>query len=701
MTSFLDRLLARPPVIPMKAALGPGVANWINDRPLFSLGNTPQKRMALYLAAYKVGWFYKAESKISSDIAALKVYVDPENDSGDNESAIIEPDLFTPWEQLDPIGQFLRLMERPNPNQTGRQLRQKTQIRIDMAGAAFWYLESPDVLYGLPTAIYGISPARMWPSTNDRGEVIGWVMDRERPGGGVPFDVNEILPFMTGSADDEVFGVGVVEAVYAEVPLTNLMATHTADVLTTGGRLAGMVWPKNRALDEAEFKDAQNAWRSTVSQGNAAKRLLLFPEPMEYAQGASSPSEIGIPELALLNRENILTAFPIDPVQLGFPNPGGLNSGETRRYQRHQYYEGTIHPRVELLEEAIQVGLLSRYEKAVGYTLDFEIEEPNLDDAQTLLEKAGAMRALISLGFDAKEVVTAAGLDGIKFNGTPPPPAIPVDGGLTTNVGDTNRRDTVATSETFKSTDRLRAEREAFTDPATLRARGTMAAFFADQRERVSRAITERLPTKASARKEAVKGEPDWFDATAEEEALRNTLRTIYLDVGRGALQVVANRVDRFVGPNFTKTVLDDLLKYGGQRITGMTEKTRAALVREVSEGVRRGYSISQIIDGVPGETFPGVQKALLDNGVEVFGDIRAETTARTETALSFNRAALTGYGEFGIREVIAFDGDKDYECAMRNGATFSVEEASSIADHPNGTLDWSPVIPYGRTEAD
>lgn len=701
--TLLDRLLGRPPlVVPSqtKAAYGPGVQAMTYDRPLFTLGQSQQKRMEAYLKAYKVGWFYKAESKISSDIASLKVHVSPENNEGENEDEVIEPDLFAPWETLDPVGQFLRLMERPNPNQTGRQLRQKTQIRIDMAGAAFWYLESPLPPYDLPRRIYGISPARMWESRDKQtGELIGWVMDRDRPGGGVPFETNEILAFMTGSPDDDVWGVGVVEAVYAEVPLTNLMATHTADVLTTGGRLAGMLWPKDRVLDEAEFQEAQNAWRSTISNGNAAKRLLLFPEPMEYAQGASTPAEIGIPELAELNRDNILTAFPIDPVMLGVPNPSGLNSGENRRYQRREYYEGTIHPRVELLEETIQVGLLSRYERAVGYTLDFEIEEPNLDDAPSLLEKAGAMQALISLGFDAKEVVAAAGLDHIKFNGTPKPDpvAVPDETDLTVRVNDSSRRDATQTTQTISKAskaDALRSERDAVVDPASLRAKGTMDAFFADQRERVSRAIASSLPSTKAARREAVKADPEWWDSATEEEALRNALRTIYVDVGKGALQVVSNRVDRFVGPSFINNVLTDLTKYGGNRITDITERTRKALVDEVSEGVRRGYSIPQIIDGNAAESFAGVRKAAMDNGVEVFGDARSEMIARTETALSFNRAALTGYGEFGIRQVIAFDGDKDAECAARNGGTYSVDDAYSITDHPNGTLDWAPVVP-------
>ena len=281
-------------------------------------------------------------------------------------------------------------MERPNPYQTGRTLFTKTQIRIDFTGMGYIFLEGGDGGQ-LPTALYGISPARMWVSVNPQGRIIGWVMDKDERGGGVPFTTDEILPFIVPSVDDDIWtGQGVVEAVYANVPLSNAMAKHTGDVLATGGRLAGMMWPRERTLSEDEFVDAQRAWRNVASDPNAARKMLIFPEPMEYAQGAATPAEIGIPELATLTRDEILTAFPISPYQLGVPMPGGLNSAETRKEDRHDYWEGTIHPRVELLEETIQWGLVTRYEEAIGRSLDFDIEEPNLDDAVSLTAKADA-----------------------------------------------------------------------------------------------------------------------------------------------------------------------------------------------------------------------------------------------------------------------------------------------------------------------
>jgi hypothetical protein len=409
-----------------KAVSGPGVAAYYNSTPLTSMSDDPLVKAAAFLRVYGSDWFHKAGSKISLDIAQLAVSVSPEGTDGDNEAKRIEPDLYAPFESLDPIGQFLRLMERPNPYQTGRQLRQKTEIRVDFAGWSHWYMEGAGPIGSgtLPTALYGISPTRLTPSFDKLGVLIGWVLDKDSRGGGTPFPAYQILTFSRERADDGWGGMGVVEAVWQQAPLSTQMATHTSDVLSTGGRLAGMLWPKERALDEAEFQDAQRAWRNTTSNGDAGRRLLLFPEPMEYAAGASTPAEIGIPELATLNRDDILTAFPISPYQLGVPMPGGLNSAETRREDRRDYWEGTIHPRVELLEETIQTGMLAMYESVMGSTYDFDIMEPNLDDATSLVAKADALDKLVAQGFDEMETIKALQLDHIKW--TKPEPVIPV-----------------------------------------------------------------------------------------------------------------------------------------------------------------------------------------------------------------------------------------------------------------------------------
>jgi hypothetical protein len=312
--TLLDRILGRTAPPARKATVGGPWLSAIQGGPglLLPYGNW-NDRAAAYLAAYKVDWFYKAGSRIAADFATLEWALAYEDAEGDNEEEITAAPGNVPWERLTPLEQFLRLAERPNPWQTGLAFRHQQQVRLDFTGRAVIYVED-GAGTGLPTALYGISPERMWPSRNERGELVGWVMDKDAPSGGVPFSADEIIAIETPGTGTEP--QGVVEPVYPWVRLAPMLPTHTADVLSTGGRLAGMAWPKDRSLSEDEFLDAQRAWRNVTSDPNAARRLLLFPEPMEYQSGAATPEQIGLPELSSLSRDEVLTAFPIAPEML-------------------------------------------------------------------------------------------------------------------------------------------------------------------------------------------------------------------------------------------------------------------------------------------------------------------------------------------------------------------------------------------------
>ena len=76
--------------------------------------------------------------------------------------------------------------------------------------------------------------------------------------------------------------------------------------------------------------------------------------------------------------------------------------------------------------------------------------------------------------------------------------------------------------------------------------------------------------------------------------------------------------------------------------------------------------------------------------------EIRGRVIARTETHFAQNEASLDTYREGGFTHVVAVDNQTDFDdadCKERDGQVFTVEEAQGISDHPNGTLNWAPVV--------
>lgn len=73
----------------------------------------------------------------------------------------------------------------------------------------------------------------------------------------------------------------------------------------------------------------------------------------------------------------------------------------------------------------------------------------------------------------------------------------------------------------------------------------------------------------------------------------------------------------------------------------------------------------------------------------------RAETIARTELMHARNFSTLEMGEAMGFENYIAFDnrtGHGDDECMARDGQEFTFDEAIAVAEHPRGTLSFSPV---------
>lgn len=77
------------------------------------------------------------------------------------------------------------------------------------------------------------------------------------------------------------------------------------------------------------------------------------------------------------------------------------------------------------------------------------------------------------------------------------------------------------------------------------------------------------------------------------------------------------------------------------------------------------------------------------------FSAARAETIARTETALAYNRGVVASYRQALVTHVEVLDGDYDEECQMADGQIWTLEEAeANPVAHPNCVRAFSPLAP-------
>ena len=131
------------------------------------------------------------------------------------------------------------------------------------------------------------------------------------------------------------------------------------------------------------------------------------------------------------------------------------------------------------------------------------------------------------------------------------------------------------------------------------------------------------------------------------------------------------------------------LLATAAEQVVRIDEVTRTALREVLQEGQRRGYSDTQIADGVPAEGFKGVQGLYLETWRG-----RPETIARTELSVAQVEASLDRYEATGLvsRVELVEHTDTDDECAQRNGRVVPISSRPQL-NHPNCRLAVVPIV--------
>jgi hypothetical protein len=184
-----------------------------------------------------------------------------------------------------------------------------------------------------------------------------------------------------------------------------------------------------------------------------------------------------------------------------------------------------------------------------------------------------------------------------------------------------------------------------------------------------------------------------WWKPEHWDKTMLNALSGAYQAMGHSvSKQVNAHKADLSVqfGPAVpAPQVIAVVLSQAAKRVTAINEWTRTELKRIIADGVAAGLSPAELGDGI--EAWSG------------WNEYRAERIATTELAQSYNTASLGSYREAGLEMVQADDACTCDECqaAFGDSPIMSIDEADSIEDHPNGTLEWLPVVSETVEEGD
>lgn len=709
--------------------LGPGAGVLMTEFLLPTMLPTdPARRMK---SAWKIGegvaYVFAAERVISGKVAGMTPtdpdetapvgwhIEDPDGETIDDEY----PDeaARSAFQVLSKPMAALSLDEAAGMRQSRRTQWELTSRHAGLCGTAFWVLDQLNG-WGFPRAILYCRPDRLTPELNGQGGLKEWRLDRGAVGNpeGTPIGREEVVPFYLQAPNEGYVATGLVEAALTKAQLNGAIDRYFGQVISGGGRLSGIIAPKDGRIDDDNvYNQMVRDWRNVTEQPEAAKRLQVVRAPVEFTKTVNTPAEMGLIDLMGRNRDDLLAIWGVPYSQVGGSPAAGMNGGEARDSDRQALWENAVIPRLVMMQEPIQ-DLLDRLEPALGWAPRFVLDLPELQPEATRYDRAQKTqsvaltnrerRAMLGLapfpddlmGPTGKplneEVWVPLSIQPMSFDPPQPVPAQlapdappPVEGETGTEEqadDDAEEEDVDAPTESVTAgkarlpagMGRLRTTVDKRVTPALQR---SVAGVLEDQRDDVVRRVK-----KAWARIQAHPGdEQAWWNEGKQDAAMLRAIKPALAGVG----ELVGDHIEDTLGARAGKARLGEVSKRavagvigrGAARVTRINEYTREGIRRLIQQAVKDGLSVTEA-----GELIAGWAG---------FDSYRAERIARTELMFAYNAAALESYGAMGVSQVEASDGDDDEECAERNGQTFSLAEAEGIEDHPNGTLDWIPVL--------
>jgi SPP1 gp7 family putative phage head morphogenesis protein len=686
---------------PQKAETGPGAFQMMYDNKLSVFGKAdPHAQIkAAQLLYHANPWVNAAERAVTNQFSNVDWHLEDENDEEIDDNA-------TPEQRL-----AMDLLERPQANLargesqglTRRSLWSLTSRHMGLCGTTFWFGNGMSLDH-IPTAFLYINPSRMTPVMNPNGYLMGYKLDQlpHDPNSGYPLDLEEVMTFHLDPGDTEGWGIGLAEASGILGDLWMEAAKHQSSVLNSGGRLAGIMMPKPGVeMSDDAWKALKRDMRTISEDPQAAKRNLIIKKPMDFLPSAINPRDLDLMSAKQGSRDDILAFWGVPKTQVPIEVAAGLNNGgATKDRDTAVLWKGAVHSRLVAFAEVIQYQLLDHW-KARGVTLELEIEEPDFtEDAPKYQNAASA----ISQPLRNRERRAILGLD--PFGDPALDEAVWLPLTMTSAYVTPDAQGTMPMApaapmmETPEEGDGIEAKAAVGKRPLMGLRRQVQATWEPSLRTAVGKVLAEqRAEIVAKVKRNAahIAKKPtdtaSWWDEPRWGRALSKVLTSHTAAVAEDVTGHVATILEPKVGkaaPVWAEPIYARLLKKVGLRVTGLLETTRDAVLSIISATIRKG-----IDEGLGAAQLGNALEVALNNA-STFDEYRAEMIARTETMNVYNSAALDSYREFGMEQVQAIDGDGDPECAARDGQVFSLDEAAAEteAEHPNGTLDWTPYFP-------
>ena len=285
---------------------------------------------------------------------------------------------------------ILRLLERPNPTQSGSDLMRALVGYYCIAGNA--YLERT-VVGRQPRELYALRPDRM----KIHPGPMGWPRAYEYTAGqdSVRWDVDQatgqadILHLKTFNPLDDWYGLSPLEAGAYAVDQHNGSMAWMQALLQNGAAPSGAMTSQEALSDEA-FNRLKAQIDEQYAGASNAGRPMLLEGGMTWQGMGFSPDQMAAIETRFASARDVSLALGVPPLLLGIPGDSTYNN---YREARLALYEETVIPLLENICDGLTNWLLPAFGDGL-------ILVPDVDSIAAIADKRREMWAMADASND-------------------------------------------------------------------------------------------------------------------------------------------------------------------------------------------------------------------------------------------------------------------------------------------------------------
>jgi HK97 family phage portal protein len=289
---------------------------------------------ALMLREFR-GWVYKAVNRRAQDVAAALRIVQRERSNEE-------------YEALDRNHPLCRLLEKPNPMQTGNQLFWLAHTHADLCGNAY-IIKLPNA-FGVPSELWALDPRNISIVPAETGGISHY----EYRAGTKKWNIGPeyIIHFRYPNPSDPYYGASPLMAAAIEIDIDNESKRHQKAFLGHNPTPRFAIEADGHLLP-ATVEDLRDQIKKHHTGYNAGVPLILHQGAKAHALDVR-PHEINYIESRKMIRDEIVAVFGVPASVLGISEDVNRSNAESNHYSYALY---TLEPLARMWDNALTCGL--------------------------------------------------------------------------------------------------------------------------------------------------------------------------------------------------------------------------------------------------------------------------------------------------------------------------------------------------------